>query len=383
MQRMTHSLAVIGLMASTAVLAGCTTMARDTGLDQTMGDTRAAAGGYPLATAEPAGQSGIAASGVAPVASNQAVLDALTRDLKLRPYHTLEPQFARQQPSFADGVMRAMANMVQPMSPPTGVSERALQVGGAAGMLNAKMFTPTGMSGPLPVIVYYHGGGWVIANADVYAASARALAKEAGAIVVSVEYRKAPEAKFPAQHDDALAAYRWVATNAASLGGDPTRLALAGESAGGNLAVATAMAARTAGVTQPRHVLSIYPIAGTDLATESYRKNANASSLNRAAMAWFFHHTLADPAQAKDPRLNLHQADLSGLPPVTIIAAEIDPLTSEGEMLTARLRQLGVPVERREYPRVTHEFFGASPLIPAATEAQKFAGARLRGALAR
>lgn len=383
MRRNPLSAATFGLLASTALLAGCMTAA-SADRDGDMGmDTRAAAGGYPLATTEPAGQPGIAASGVAPVARNQAVLDALMRDLKLRPYHTLEPQYARQQPSFADGVMRAMANESVPMPPPEGFTERAIQVGGATSMLNAKMVTPTGVSGPLPVIVYFHGGGWVIANPDVYAASARALAKEARAIVVSVDYRKAPEFKFPAQHEDALAAYRWVANNAASLGGDPNRLALAGESAGGNLAVATAMAARMAGLTQPKHVLSVYPIAGTDLATESYRENANAMPLNRALMAWFFHHTLASPAQAKDPRLNLHQANLSGLPPVTIIAAQIDPLTTEGEMLTARLRQLRVPVERREYPGVTHEFFGAAPLIPAAAEAQRYAGARLRAALAR
>ncbi len=100
-------------------------------------------------------------------------------------------------------------------------------------------------------------------------------------------------------------------------------------------------------------------------------------------MAWFLHHTLASPAQATDPRLNLHQADLSGLPPVTIVAAEIDPLVTEGEMLAARLRQVGVDVTRREWPGVTHEFFGASPLIPAATEAQRWAGGRLRDALRR
>ncbi|WP_240782178.1 alpha/beta hydrolase [Qipengyuania sediminis] len=383
MHRRAFNSATLGLLASAALLAGCMTMGRS-GHDDHMGaDTRAAAGGYPLAASEPAGQPGIAASGMRPVARNQAVIDALLRDLKLRPYHTLEPKYARQQPSFTDGVMRAMANLGQPMPPPTDVTERAIQVGGAAGMLNARMFMPAGASGPLPVIVYFHGGGWVIANPDVYAPSARALAREARAIVVSVDYRKAPEYKFPAQHDDALAAYRWVAANAASLGGDPARLALAGESAGGNLAVATAMAARTAGLTQPRHVLSIYPIAGTDMTTESYRENANAMPLNRALMAWFMHHTLASPAQALDPRLNLFQADLSGLPPVTIVAAQIDPLTSEGELLTTRLRQLRVPVERREFPGVTHEFFGAAPLIPAATEAQKWAGGRLRTALAR
>lgn len=351
------------------LLAGCATT-----YDRS---STAASGGYPLATSEPEGMPGVAASGVAPVPQNLAVVEALMNDLKLRPYHTLDPQAARQQPSFTDGVMRAMAERNMP-TPPPGVSERVIQVGGGAGMIPARVFTPAGATGPLPVIVYFHGGGWVIADSEVYAPSARALAREAQAIVVSVDYRRAPEAKSPAQHDDALAAYRWVAQNARSLGGDPNRLALAGESAGGNLAVATAAAARAAGLTQPRHVLSVYPIAGNDLTTESYRENANAMPLNRALMAWFFHHTLANPAQSADPRINLLAADLRGLPPVTIIAAQIDPLRTEGQVLAQRLQQSGVEVERREYPRVTHEFFGAAPLIPAAAEAQRFAGARLR-----
>lgn len=351
------------------LLTGCATTTDRSGT--------AASGGYPLATTEPEGLPGIAASGVAPAPQNLAVIEALMNDLKLRPYHTLEPDAARQQPSFTDGVMRAMAERNMP-TPPPGVSERMIQVSGGAGMIPARVFTPAAATGPLPVIVYFHGGGWVIANSEVYAPSARALAREAQAIVVSVDYRRAPEAKFPAQHDDALAAYRWVAQNAQSLGGDPTRLALAGESAGGNLAVATAAAARAAGLTQPRHVLSVYPIAGNDLTTESYRENANAMPLNRALMAWFFHHTLANPAQITDPRINLLAADLRGLPPVTIVAAQIDPLRTEGQVLAQRLQQSGVEVERREYPRVTHEFFGAAPLIPAAAEAQRFAGARLR-----
>jgi acetyl esterase/lipase len=228
--------------------------------------------------------------------------------------------------------------------------------------------------------VYYHGGGWVIADSKVYAPSARALAREAQAIVVSVDYRRAPEAKFPAQHDDALAAYRWVAQNARSWVAI-RRVSRWRGSAGGNLAVATAMQAVNSGLQKPLHVLSVYPIASNDLASESYRENANAMPLNRALMAWFFHHTLANPAQSADPRINLVAADLRGLPPVTIVAAQIDPLLTEGEQLAARLRQSSVPVERRVFPRVTHEFFGAAPLIPEAVEAQRYAGSRLREAL--
>ncbi|MDQ3078117.1 MAG: alpha/beta hydrolase [Pseudomonadota bacterium] len=328
----------------------------------------------------PQGQPGIAFSGVAPVPENQAVLDAL-KAMNLRPYFTLTPQAARLQPSFTDGVMAVMRARGMPTAPPPGTTERDINIGGGAGAIRAKVVTPTGVRGPLPVILYFHGGGWVLADPTVYAPSARGLARQARAIVVSVDYRRAPEAPFPAQHDDALASYRWLLANAASIGGDPSRIALAGESAGGNLAVATAMLARDAGLPAARHILSVYPIAGNDLNTPSYRENSNAMPLNRALMAWFFHYTATRPADLMDPRINLVGANLAGLPAVTIVAAQIDPLRSEGELLAARLRAAGVGVERREWAGVTHEFFGAAPLIPAATEAQAWASERLRAAL--
>lgn len=330
----------------------------------------------------PQGQPGVPASGVRPVAANQAVIDALMA-AGLRPYHTLEPAEARRQPTFADGVKAVLRQQGQPTTPPPGVDVRDIQVRGAAGQLPAKLYKPAGVSGRMPVIVYFHGGGWVIASAQAYDASARALARETGAMVISVDYRLAPEAKFPAQHDDAFAAYRWALDNAGRLGGDPSRMILAGESAGGNLAVATAIAARDAGVQAPRAILSVYPIAGSDLNTPSYQENANAMPLNRALMAWFFHHTARTPADAADPRINLVAANLRGLPPVTIVAAQIDPLLSEGVTLAERLRAAGVDVDRREFPAVTHEFFGADAVIPEARQAQAYAGQRLRAALGR
>jgi acetyl esterase/lipase len=172
-----------------------------------------------------------------------------------------------------------------------------------------------------------------------------------------------------------------VLNHAAGLGGDPGRVAFAGESAGGNLSVATAMLARDAGLPMPRAILSVYPIAGSDLNTRSYQDTANGPTLNRALMAWFFHYTARNPADLMDPRINLVAANLQGLPPVTIVAAQIDPLRSEGEMLAQRLQSQGVAVERREFAGTTHEFFGADALIPGAREAQDWAGARLRAAL--
>ncbi len=360
---------------SLLTLAACSTAS-----DDGMGSMPA------MGASGPQGQPGIPSSGVRPTAQNQAVLDALTMpppgEAALRPYHTLTPQQARLQPSFADGVMRVMRQQGRPTTPPPGVSVRDISVAGAAGAINAKVYTPDGARGPLPVIVYYHGGGWVLANSQVYDASTRALAREGQAIVLSVDYRLAPEAKFPAQHDDALAAYRWAIANAGSIGGDPRRMVLAGESAGGNLAVATAVAARDAGLQAPLHILSIYPIAGSDLNTPSYQENANALPLGRALMAWFFNHTTSTPADAADPRINLVAANLRGLAPTTIIAAQIDPLRSEGALLADRMRAAGVDVTRREFPRVTHEFFGADAVITEAQVAQRFAGERLRATFA-
>ncbi len=330
--------------------------------------------------AGPMGQPGVPFSGVRPTGENQAVLDALMA-MGLKPYHTLTPQAARLQPTFTDGVMAVLRQQGRPTTPPPGTTERNITIGGAAGNLNALMITPTNVRGPLPVILYFHGGGWVLANPKVYAGGAHGLARQAQAIVVSVDYRLAPEAAFPAQHDDALASYRWLLANAGRYGGDPARIAFAGESAGGNLAVATAMLARDAGLQMPRHIVSIYPIAGNDLNTPSYRENSNAMPLGRALMAWFFRYTARTPADLMDPRINLVNANLSGLPPVSIVAAQIDPLRSEGETLAQRLSAAGVSVERQEYAGVTHEFFGADAVIPAAARAQQWAGQRLRAAL--
>ena len=325
----------------------------------------------------PAGQMGIPASGAAADAQNQAVIAGLL-SLGPRPIHTLTPAEARLQPTPADGVRVVLRQQDRPVTPPPGVLTRDISITGAAGPLPARVYTPAGAAGPLPVIVYFHGGGWVIGDRDVYDAGARGIAREGQAVVVSVDYRLAPENKFPAQHDDALAAYRWALANAASIGGDPARVGLAGESAGGNLAVVTAIAARDANLQRPIHVVSIYPIAGSDPNTASYRENANALPLGRAAMLWFFDKVARTPADLQDPRINLVGADLRGLPPTTLVLAQIDPLRSEGQMLARRLRASGVDVASRTWEGATHEFFGMDAVVQDAREAQRFVGNRLR-----
>lgn len=288
---------------------------------------------------------------------------------------------ARRQPTAADAVKAVLRNHNRDPAPKAlvpGVDSEDRMIPGAAGELRARLYTPIGAT-PLPVVVYFHGGGWVIADLDVYDGSARGLCAAAGAIVVSVDYRRAPEHRFPAAWDDALAAYRWVADNAAGFGGDPGRIAIAGESAGGNLAVATAIAARDTGLTAPCHVLAVYPVAQTgSMNTPSYIENAIAQPLNKAMVAWFLDKLLRSPADKDDTRLNLIKADLRGLPPVTIINALLDPLRSDGAMLEQALHDAGVPVLRRDYHGVAHEFFGMAAVVDKAGQAQRFAGERLR-----
>lgn len=311
----------------------------------------------------------------------QAVLDQLA-SMGGKPIETLTPEEARKQPTpaaAASAVALSKGKDTTAAAMVPGVMAVDRTIPGAAGKIPARVYTPEG-PGPFPVIVYFHGGGWVIADKNVYDAGARGMSKGAKAVVVSVDYRLAPENKFPSQHDDALAAYKWVAQNAASLKGDPARLALAGESAGGNLAVATAIAARDASVTMPRAIISVYPIAQPDTMTASYVENANAKPLNRPMMGWFAKHATRSPADMQDPRINLVKANLSGLPPVTIINAQIDPLRDDGMMLEQALKAANVSVERKVYDGVAHEFYGMAAVVDKAKDAQNYAADRLKSA---
>ena len=314
----------------------------------------------------------------------QEVLDALA-GLKPKPIESLTPAEARKQPTPADAVnvvLKKEGKSTDPEKLVPGVKSVDRMITGAAGQIPARVYTPDG-AGPFPVIVYFHGGGWVIGNKQVYDGGARGLAAQAHAVVVSVDYRLSPEAKFPSAWDDSLAAYKWALANAATMKGDPKKLALAGESAGGNLAVATAIAARDAGLQAPLHVLAVYPVAQTSLTTESYMEHAMAKPLNKAMIEWFVDKLTTSPANLKDTRLQLVDAKLQGLPPVTLISAQIDPLQCDGVMLEKALKAAGVPVERKNYDGVTHEFFGMAAVVKKAKDAQEYAGQRLKQAFGR
>ena len=318
-------------------------------------------------------------------ADMRRVIEKLTQ-LGAKPLGTQSVEETRRGPTPADAVkailrdqgkdpaalMAAMGVKKQDMTYPTAGTNQAIRI-----------YTPEGAAGPLPVIVYIHGGGWVIADLDTYEASTMALAKKTGAIVASVEYRHAPEFRFPAAHDDTFAAYQWVLQNAGQFGGDPRRVAVAGESAGGNMAINVAIKARDMNVQGPLHMLLVYPVSGTDLTTPSYKENENAVPLSKNAIEWFVQNTIQSPADLQDARLNIiGKANVANLPPATIITADIDPLASDGLLLTEKLRAAGVKVTYQPYQGVTHEFFGADAVVADAAAAQDLAARDLKAALA-
>ncbi|RZK77891.1 MAG: alpha/beta hydrolase [Pedobacter sp.] len=308
----------------------------------------------------------------------QAVIEKLA-SYKDRPISELTAVQARQNHTPTDAVKDLMTENNIPM-PVFNVDTVGKEIPVTGGNVHLRIYTPKTGNGPFPVIVYYHGGGFVIANIDVYDASAKVLAEKTGAVVVSVAYRLAPENKFPIAHNDSFAAYEWVVKNAASIKGDPKMVAVAGESAGGNLAMNVAIMARDKGIAAPKHILAVYPIAGSDMNTESYKKNAAAKPLDKPMMAWFTKNYLNSMAEAKDSRINLVAANLKGLPAVTIITAEYDPLQSDGMMLADKLKAAGVKVDSKDYSGVTHEFFGMGALVPEAMDAQKYAVDQLKKA---
>jgi len=305
-------------------------------------------------------------------------------DLDPLPIETLTAEAAREQPTIADAALSLMRHRQLDRIAELGVTTQDIVVAGAAGPLPARLYgiEPHRAADARlrPVVVYWHGGGFVLADLNTYDSSPRVIAKFSGAIVISCDYRRAPEDRFPAAHDDAFAAYQWVLANAASFGGDPAKVAVMGESAGGNLAANVAIRARDEGLPAPVYQALIYPVAGHDMTTPSYEENARAKPLNRAMMGWFVDKYLADPAEAYDPRINLLGANLAGLPDATVICAEIDPLRSEGEALAEQLKAAGSEVRAHTFKGVTHEFFGMGLVVKDAAAAEQMVAHNLKRA---
>lgn len=295
-----------------------------------------------------------------------------TAALGLPPYHELTPTEARAQ---MDALRAAI-----PGEPVARVNDRTIP--GPGGALPIRVYTPDGV-GPFPALVFFHGGGWVVGSIAGSDHTCRALANRARCVVVSVEYRLAPEHVFPAAADDCYAATAWVADHASSIDADPVRIAVGGVSAGGNLAAAVTLMARDRSGPALAYQLLVVPVTDATRATASYRDNGDGYGLTSRSMDWFWDHYAPDPEAARSPYASpLLAEDHANLPPALVITAEYDPLRDEGHAYAERLRAAGVPVRETCYPGMVHGFFGMANVLDGGQRAVDEAGAALRDALA-
>lgn len=302
------------------------------------------------------------------------VLDMLV-SLGGKPIADLSAEEARKQPTPADAVKKLLEETGRNADPEGVLAVEDRKIDGPAGDIAIRIYTPASAreGTHLPIVFYVHGGGWVIADLDVYDSSPRSLCNAVHAKVVSTHYRQAPEDKFPAAHEDVYAAWKWTVENVRELGGDPSKIAIVGESAGGNMAAAVSMRARDEGFRVPDHEVLVYPVADASMTGESYAEMQNAKPLNSPMMAWFFDKYLKSPSDGASPMITLKNGNLAGMPSTTIISAELDPLRSEGEELAGALSKASVPTTQRTFEGVTHEFFGMGAVVDKAHQAVQLA----------
>ncbi|MGG0718592.1 alpha/beta hydrolase [Robertmurraya massiliosenegalensis] len=263
------------------------------------------------------------------------------------PMHTQTPEEARATTDFS-----ALAG-----EPEEVAQVENNKIPGPLGEIPVRIYVPEG-EGPFPALVYYHGGGWVIGNLDTVDVPCRMLANRANCVVVSVDYRLAPEHKFPAAAEDSYAAVKWVIDNADSINVDANRVAVGGDSAGGNLAAVVALMARDKGEISLAYQMLIYPVTNHSYATESYTENADGYLLTKDSMVWFWNHYLNNEEDGQNPYASpLLASDLSALPPALVLTGEFDPLRDEGEAYAKRLKEAGVQVEATRYEGMIHGFF--------------------------
>lgn len=259
----------------------------------------------------------------------------------------------------------------------------ARSIPGPAGEIAARLYRPYGGTDPRPLAVYYHGGGWVVGDLDTHDGVCRFLAVYAGVNVLSVDYRLAPEHRFPAAADDAFAAFRWAVAHAADLSSDASRVAVAGDSAGGNLAAVVSQRALREGGPKPAFQLLLYPV--TDLSTkhESYRLFADGFFLTEKHMDWYRGHYLADESAGRDPMASpLLATELAGLPSAHVVTAGFDPLRDEGEAYARKLEAAGVAVTSKRYRGLIHGFVNTTTLGTASKRAMEEIALALREGLA-
>jgi acetyl esterase len=301
----------------------------------------------------------------------KALLDAMAK-AKLAAFHTLTPAAARQQ----------MAQRVAPGVPDPVAKVEDRTIPGPGDAIPIRIYTPAG-AGPFGALVYFHGGGWVLGDIQMTDQPCRMVANASGCVVVSVDYRLAPEHKFPAAPDDCYAVTQWLSDNAPVVNVDRARIAVGGTSAGGTLAAVVALMARDRGTPHVAYQLLIYPATTTVLTSKSQQEFAeDGYILSRADMEWFWGHYLASEADRTNPyACPAYAKTLRGLPPALVITAEFDPLRDEGEAYAARLREDGVSTTLKRYDGVTHGFFGMPALLDKSKAAITDASSALRAAL--
>jgi acetyl esterase len=304
----------------------------------------------------------------------KAFLDQLYAQPGLKMYE-LPPAQARE-------MFVGLMQLAGPQNVPIGKVANLLAPG-PGGEIPLRVYTPVGAGdGPLPTLVFFHGGGFVIGDLDTHDGLCRLIANDANVRVVAVDYRLAPEHKFPAAVDDAYAALTWVAANAEKLGVDASRLAVGGDSAGGNLTAVIAQMAKQKGVPKLAFQLLLFPATHIGSDTQSMRTNAEGYFLDRPTIDWFFGNYMGKGTDNSDLRLSpLLAKEFSGLPPAYLMTASYDPLHDEGIAYAEKLRAAGVPVTIADYPGFVHDFIYLQAVLPQAPEALRAASMALRSAL--
>lgn len=292
------------------------------------------------------------------------------------------PKMWEMEPPAGREAMAALMQLVGPKDVPIGKVSN-LAIPGPAGDIPARVYTPVAAGGePLPTLVFFHGGGFVIGSVETHDGLSRMLANDSACRVISVDYRMAPEHKFPAAVEDAFAAVAWIEKHAAELGVDANRLAVGGDSAGGNLAAVVAHMARDAGAPKLAFQLLLFPVTEIDADTVSRREFAEGYFLEGQTLEWFFDHYLGADADRSDPKASpLLAAKFTALPPAYIMVAGFDPLHDEGVAYAEKLRDAGVPVTLDDYPEMVHDFIYLQAVLPQAAEALGSAAKAVKAAL--